>query len=424
MLTDMTAVVTPTADLIRRHLAVNVNAALEDTRVVVVLGARQVGKSTLIKQIAAETGGRKVVTLDDAEIRRTALDDPAGFIADLRTPAAIDEVQRAPELLLAIKQSVDEDQHPGRYLLTGSANLLTAPTIADALTGRTEYLYLWPLSQAERHEAPAGFIASLFAGRPPRVFDAPRGRGPLAELLVAGGFPEALRRQGVRRRRFFDAYLRTVLERDLTTIARVHDFANVRRLLHAIAATAGSPLNVEGIARDLSLPASTIRAHVDLLEMLFLVYRLPAWHSNMLSRVVKAPKLHIVDSGLLAYLLNADADRVMVDGRVAGALIETFAVMEIVRQAAVDPDPPTLFHFRDRREHEVDLVLERRDGTIVGIEMKASATVDTKDFRALRLLRDRLGDRFAFGVVLGTGSQTLPFGDRLAVAPLSALWAA
>ena len=411
------------ARLVTRHLTANLMAALDDTRVVVILGARQVGKSTLIKQIAADEPHRTIVTLDDPETRRAAIDDPAGFVADLDTPAAIDEIQRAPELLLSIKQAVDEDERSGRYLLTGSANLLTAPTIADALTGRTEYLHLWPFSQAERRGAPPQLIASLFAGEPPRIANAARGRRPLTDLLVAGGFPEALRRQGTRRGRFFDSYLRTVLDRDLATIAKVHDRANVRRLLTAIAATTGSPTNVDGISRDLGVAASTVRAHIDLLETLFLVYRLPAWHSNVLSRLVKAPKLHIIDSGLLAHLLSANADRILNDGRIAGALVETFAVMEIVRHADVDPDPPNLFHFRDRRGHEVDLVLERRDGTIVGVEVKASATTSPADFSGLRLLRDRLGDRFAFGAVLYTGSQTFPFGDRLAAVPLSGLWA-
>jgi uncharacterized protein len=410
--------------LLPRHVAANVRIALKDTRVVVVLGARQVGKSTLVEQIAKDQPGRRFVSLDDELTRRGALDDPTGFIADLETPVVIDEVQRAPDLLLAIKRSVDIDQRPGRFLLTGSANLLTAPTISDALTGRTEYLYLWPFSQAELREAPPRFISSLFAGKPPRISSAETGRHPYAELLVAGGFPEALRRSGARRGRFFNTYLNSVLNRDLSTIARVHDVANVRRLLGAIAATTGSPIKFEGLSRDLDVATNTIRAHMDLLETLFLVHRLPAWHSNLLSRLAKAPKLHVVDSGLLAHLLRADAKRVSDDGAVAGRLMETFAVMEVVRQAAIDDDPPDMFHMRDREGHEVDLVLERRDGTLVGIEVKAASTLSARDFRGLRLMRDRLGDRFAFGVVLCTGERFVPFGDRLAAVPLRALWAA
>ena len=409
--------------LLPRHLRTRVQEALGDTRVVVVLGARQVGKSTLVTQIAGGEPRRRIITLDDGAMRRGAIEDPTGFVADLQTPVAIDEVQRAPDLLLAIKQSVDEDQRPGRYLLTGSANILTAPTIADALTGRAEYLRLWPFSQAELRGTSPRLIAALFEGRAPSIEAADSGRRAHAETLVGGGFPEARRRSATRRVAFFASYLDTVLERDLETIARVHDRANVRRLLEAIAATTGSALNLDGLARDLGTAANTVRAHVDLLETLFLVYRLPAWHSNLLSRLVKAPKLHVIDTGLLAYLLSANAERVRIDGQTAGALVETFVVMELVRLASVDPDPLRLFHFRDREGREVDLILERRDGTVVGIEVKASATAGREDFRGLRLLRERLGERFAFGALVYTGRATVPFGDRLAAIPLEGLWA-
>lgn len=408
--------------LLRRHLQAGVQEALKDTRVVVLLGARQVGKSTLVGQIAESGPRRQFITLDDGARRRGAIEDPTGFIADLQTPVAIDEVQRAPDLLLAIKQSVDEDQRPGRYLLTGSANILTAPTIADALTGRAEYLRLWPFSQAELKGVRPRLIPALFEGEAPPIAGAQRGRRAHAEMLVTGGFPEARRRSSARRLTFFDSYLHTVLERDLQTIARVHDLANVRRLLVAIAATAGSTLNLDGLSRDLGITANTVRAHIDLLETLFLVHRLPAWHSNRLSRLIKAPKLHVIDTGLLAYLLGANAERICVDGQLAGATIETFAVMEIVRQTSVEPDPPRLFHFRDRDGREVDMVLERRDGSIVGIEVKSAATADRADFGGLALMRERLGERFAFGALLYTGQATVPFGDRLAAIPLEALW--
>jgi len=412
-----------TVTLIPRHLAEHVRAALTDTRVVVVLGARQVGKSTLVEQVAHDEPSRPLVSLDDDVTLRGALDDPTGFIADLTTPVVIDEVQRAPDLLLAIKRSVDIDQRPGRFLLTGSANLLTAPTIADALTGRTEYLRLWPLSQAELRSQPPRLIGSLFSGEAPRIYDAESGRGAYVDMLVAGGFPEAMRRADHRRASFFDSYLDTVLERDLATIARVHDWVNARKLLTAVAAMTGSVVKLDSLSRDLGISSNTVGTYLSLLEMLFLVHRLPAWHSNRLNRLVKAPKVHVVDSGLLAHLLDANGERVLADGAIAGAMVETFAVMEIVRQAAVGPDAPLLYHFRDRDRHEVDLVLERRDGSIVGVEIKAAASAGPHDFRGLRLLRDRLGDRFKFGAVLYTGPATVPFGDRLAAVPLSGLWA-
>lgn len=410
------------ASLLSRHLLVSVQEALADTRVVVVLGARQVGKSTLVQQIAAGETDRRFITLDSEARRRAAVDDPTGFVADLQTPVVIDEVQRAPDLLLAIKQSVDEDQRPGRYLLTGSANILTAATISDALTGRAEYLTLWPFSQAELRGARPHVISALFEGMPPDIAGAHTGRRAHAQMLVAGGFAEARQRQPARRAAFFRSYLATVLDRDLRTIARVHDRANVRRLLDAIAAMSGSPLSSSRLSRDLGIAANTVRAHIDLLETLFLVHRLPAWHSNMLSRLVRAPKLHVLDSGLLAFLLGADEERVCIDDRAAGTLVETFVVMELVRHASVAADPPHMFHFRDRDGREVDLVLERRDGSVVGIEAKASATAGREDFRGLRLLRERLGERFACGVLFYTGPETVPFGERLAAVPLQGLW--
>jgi uncharacterized protein len=408
--------------VLSRHLHASVRTALGDTRVVVVLGARQVGKSTLLEQIVAGEGDRRIVTLDDEATRRGVIEDPTGFVAEISSPVAIDEVQRAPDVLLAIKRSVDLDQRPGRYLLTGSANILTASTIADALTGRAEYLWLWPFSQAELHGVPPRLIGELFTGSPSGCGDAPVGRGAYAQMLIKGGFPEALRRTPERRVAFFRSYLATVFDRDLSTVARVHDRANMRRLLEAIAAGTGSPLNLDRYSRDLGVGANTVRAHVDLLETLFLVHRLPAWHSSVLGRLAKAPKLHVLDSGLLAYLLSADEGRMRTDDRVAGALVETFVVMELVRQASADHDPPHMFHFRDRDGREVDLVLQRRDGSVVGVEAKASATVGRDDFRGLRHLRERLGERFAFGALFYTGPDTVPFGERLAAIPLQGLW--
>jgi predicted AAA+ superfamily ATPase len=406
-----------------RHLRSDIVEALGDTRVVVVLGARQVGKSTLVAQIAAhDRPGAAVLTLDDHATRQAALDDPTGFVADLATPVVLDEAQRVPDLLLAIKQRVDEDQRPGQFLLTGSANILTAPRIADALTGRAEYYRLWPFTQGELRGVRESFIEGLFAGVFPRVTDAPVGRRPLAPILVTGGYPTAQSRTGRRRARFFESYLDTIFQRDLSSLARVHEQANVRRLLDALASVSGSPINYQGLSRDLGIAVSTLRPHVDLLETLFLIRRLPPWHNNLLSRVVKAPKVHLTDSGLLAHLIGADETKLARDGRVTGMLFETFAVTEILRQAEWQPESVRLYHHRDRDGREVDLILERRDGTVVGVEAKAAASVGPADLRGLRQVRDALGDRFKAGVLLYMGANTLPFGDRLAAVPLSGLW--
>ena len=268
--------------MIARSLTPRVVEALSDTRVVVVLGARQVGKSTLVGEIARADLGAEVLTLDDAATREAAASDPSGFIIDRATPLVIDEVQRVPDVLLAIKARVDRDPRPGQYLLTGSANILTAPRIADALTGRAEYLRLGPFTQSELHGAGATFVTDVLDGRWPAVTQTSPGRRAYAELLATGGYPEARERNETRRARFFASYLDTIIQRDLSSIARVHDQENVRRLLSAIAATSASLMNVDSLARDLALPSSTVRSHVSLLETLFLTARLEAWSTNLL----------------------------------------------------------------------------------------------------------------------------------------------
>lgn len=409
--------------MIERRLRTPVLEALDDTRVVAVLGARQVGKSTLVQQIASSDRPAAMLTLDDKATREAAIDDPTGFVAGLETPVVIDEVQRAPDLLLAIKVRVDQHEAPGQFLLTGSANILTAPRIADALTGRAEYLRLTPFSQGELLGFPETFVPELFAGRWPQLTSGDVGRAAFADRVAAGGYPAALERTAARRERFFASYIDTVIDRDLHTVADVQDSANVRSLLSAIAATSASLTNVERLARDLGVAANTVRAYMALLDTLFLTQRAPAWSSNLLSRVVKAPKVYVADTGLLCHLIGADEHRLAADGVVAGMVFETFVAVEIARQIAWQGNTPGQYHYRDRDGREVDVVLERRDGSVVGIEVKSAASASSSDFRGLRHLRDKLGDRFKAGVVLYTGPSTVPFGDRLAAVPLPGLWA-
>lgn len=409
--------------MIERSLRPLLLEALDDTRVVVVLGARQVGKSTLVQQIATSDRPAQLLTLDDQATRQAAIDDPTGFVAGLAPPVVIDEVQRAPELLPAIKMRVDQHQDPGQFLLTGSANVLTAPRIADALTGRAEYLRLTPFSQGELIGAPETFVAALFQGRWPQITSNDVGRAAFADRIVTGGYPAVLRRSAARRERFFSSYIDTIIERDLTTIAQVQDSANVRSLLSALASTSSSLLNVDGLARDLALASNTVRTHAALLQTLFLIQRAPAWSSNLLSRVVKAPKTYVADTGLLCHLIAADEQRLAEDSTVAGLVFETFVATEIARQIAWQGNAPRQYHYRDRDGREVDIILERRDGAVVAIEVKSAASASSSDFRGLRHLRDRLGDRFKAGVLLYTGPSTVPFGDRLAAVPLGGLWA-
>lgn len=409
---------------INRHIRPRVEAALEDTRVVVVLGARQVGKSTLVGQIAESRGIKTVRTFDDQATRQLALDDPTGFIAELSTPAVIDEVQRVPDVLLAIKQRVDADTSPGQFLLTGSANILTAPKISDALTGRAEYIRLHPFTQGELLGRREDFIPSLFNGSLPALSGRPIGRGAYAPAIAAGGYPEALTRTPSRRARFFDSYLESSIERDLRGLASISDAMNAGKLLTAIAATSASELNFESLSRDLGLASNTVRSYTDLLETLFLITRISPWSSNVLSRAIKAPKAFVADSGMLTHLLGVDVPAIASGQAPVGSLVESFAAVEIIRQSSFLDDPVRVFHYRDRDQREVDLVIQRRDGAIVAIETKASASIASRDLRGLKYLREKLGEKFIGGVLLYTGADSLPSGDRISAVPLSVLWEA
>lgn len=408
--------------LFPRGISKMVIEALEDTRVVAIVGARQVGKSTLAEVIAAQRGFRSKINFDSQPEREGARSDPAAFIAELETPALIDEVQRVPETLLEIKRRVDRDQRPGQFLLTGSANILTAPTISDALTGRAEYHRLWPLTQGERLSAPETFLDGLINGELPRLAEQPIGRTSYAPLIAAGGFPASLGRQEKRRNAFFTGYIDTVIDRDLSSIATIGDRFDISRLLRAFAAISGAQLNFNSLANDLNINFRTAQRHLELLETLFLVRRLPSYSSNLLARVTKTPKGYISDTGLLLNLLGANDGRIRSDDAIAGLAFETFAANELLRQTEWQDSRLSAFHYRDRDQREVDLVLEHADGRLIAIEIKAAASAVASDFKGLRYLRDRIGNRFVAGCLLYTGASTVPFGDRLSAVPLSALW--
>lgn len=408
--------------LLARHLRPQLLEALTESRAVALLGARQAGKSTLAADLATSDHPARFISLDDEATANAARTDPTGLIAGISGPAVIDEIQRAPGLLLAIKQRLDRDQSRGQFLLTGSANILTLPTVADALPGRVEYLNLWPLSQGELHGHHETFIDDLFGGGFPQVSGAPVGRGAVAAMLATGGYPELQERSARGRSRFFASYVASIIGRDLDDITNVRDVGNVERLLFIIAARSGGLANFHGMATDLGISTNTARAHAKTLEDLFLVRQLRPWHTNLGSRQIKSPKLHIVDSGLLAYLIGANERRITDDGDLTGPLLESFAAMELLRQADWAQEPVHLFHYRDQQQREVDVILERHSGEIVGVEVKAGATPAARDFAGLRYLRDKLGARFKAGVVLHTGADTLPFGDRLAAVPIEGLW--
>jgi predicted AAA+ superfamily ATPase len=395
--------------------------AMGSARVVALLGPRQAGKSTLARMLAADRLPADYLTLDDEPIRNAAAADPAGFVAGLGRTAVIDEVQRAPELLLAIKSRVDRDSTRGQFLLTGSANLRRIPRVSDALPGRVDYLTLWPFTQGEINTRPEDFLARLFRGEVPTTTETQIGREPYAEMLLTGGFPEARIRREAARARFFESYIASIVERDVADTARVHDPGSVATLFRLVAARSGSLARYDALARDAGVDGKTAKSHVEVLERLFLIRIRRPWHVNLGQRQVKAPKLYVADTGLVAGLIGADARRLREDDGLAGALFETFVATELERQASWSPEPWTFWHYRDG-DREVDVIVERPSGEIVGIEVKASATVRARDFSGLMHVRERIGSRLVAGVVVYAGERTLPFGDRLWAVPLTALW--
>jgi uncharacterized protein len=400
-----------------------VNEALADTRVVTINGARQTGKSTLARLIARQRPGSAVRLLDDAATYQAAVDDPAGFV-DHDGLQVIDEIQSAPALFSAIKVAVDSDPRPGRFLLTGSARILALRGLPDALPGRMEIIELWPFSQGELHGAPDRFVDAAFRhGADLRRESAERKREYL-ERVTRGGFPEAVARTARRRAAFFESYLTSLVERDVSELALIERRGDLRKLLSLLAGRSGSLLVQSALASSTGLPRATLVRYLELLEMVFLVKRIPAWSSNATTRAIATPKLAFVDSGMACHLLGQDASRLGDPDGAAGPMLESFVLMELARQLTWNEQPARLYHYRTKDRVEVDAVLETPDGRVVAVEVKAGATVRTEDLAGLRHLADRLGERFVAGYVLYTGGQTLSFGGRVGALPLDVLWTA
>jgi uncharacterized protein len=412
-----------------RNAATQVEAALADTPVVVIVGPRQSGKSTLAERIAADRGAQ-LVSLDDAGPRAAANADPAGFVEERDLPLVIDEFQKAPALLDAIKSRVDRARLGGRraagmFLLTGSANVWSTVRISESLTGRAERVQLWSLSQGELSGRRESFLSDLLAGKVARLHDQPIGRGPIVEAVVRGGYPEMVARPpGSSRARWLTSYLEMTLERDVRDLTdRARQLDELPRLLRVAAVRIGGIVDLTSIGRAVEMKRDSVRRYLRLLELLFLVRQARAWSTNIAQQTVKKPKLWIPDSGLACQLAGYDEERFMADeAPMAGSLFENFVASEIIKQSGWLERRVELHHFRTPAGREVDIVVEAGDGSVVGVEVKLGATPRRSHFSGLEFLRDRLGDRFKAGVVVNTGAETLPFGERLWAVPVAALW--
>ncbi len=402
-----------------RLVGQRIREALADTPVVLVVGPRRAGKTTLVRAIGGEANA--YLTLDDPTVLEAARGDPVGFVRGLDR-AIIDEIQRAPELLLAIKVAVDRDRRPGRFLLTGSANVLTLSRVADSLAGRMETIRLLPLARAEIAGVEASFVDRLFSGDVRRPRNVVLG-DDLIGVVLTGGYPEAVARATERRRQdWARSYLTSILTRDLRDIADIERLTDLPRLVRLLAEHAGQLINYSALGAGIAVSYKTSQRYVALLEQVFLVTTLQPWFTNALKRIIRTPKLHFLDSGILAAARGLSFGRVKSDRTALGALLETFVLSEIIKLSDAANARLSPFHFRHQDGHEVDIVLERDDGTIAGIEVKASATAASSDFSGLRKLADAAKTRFAFGVVLYDGDAVVPFGERLAAAPISCVW--
>jgi predicted AAA+ superfamily ATPase len=409
--------------MIERHITPQILKALGDTPVVFLQGARRTGKSTLARHIAATAHPARYITLDDVRVLATATEDPMGFVAGLEGPVVLDEVQRAPDLLLAIKAAVDRDPVPGRFFLTGSAQVMVLPRVADSLAGRVEFVTLWPLSQAEIEGRWPGFVDALFEPGPLAAKCRLEEPSQVMQRALVGGYPEAVQRASLdRREAWFRSYISAIMQREVRELVRINGLSTLPRLLEHVAARATGLLNRADLGRDAGLPRATLDRYLALLQAVFLVDVVPAWAANIGKRLAKAPKLFLNDTGLLSHLLGLEMTGT--DSSWLGRLIENFAVLELLKGIPQSEARPRLSHLRTHAGQEVDVVLETLNRRIVGIEVKSSGTVHPRDVAGLRALQEATGDRFVRGIVLYLGAEVIPYASNIHAVPITALWQA
>jgi predicted AAA+ superfamily ATPase len=413
--------------MLHRHLTGPLLEALADTPAVLVNGARQTGKSTLVQSAEVAGQERQYLTFDDPGILAAARRDPNGFVAGLSARVTLDEIQHVPELFSVIKAAIDRNRQTGRFLLTGSANVMLLPKLSESLAGRMEVLTLWPFSQGEIRGVKENFVDTLFSGKSVGW----SGKSPamsweeLLACIVDGGYPPAVaRKSAARRDAWFQSYVTTVLQRDIRDLANIADSTAVPRLLSVVAARAGGLLNFADLSRTMALPQTTLKRYFALLEATFLVQLLRPWARNLGQRAIQTPKVYLNDTGLLAHLLGVTVDRLKSEGNVAGSVLENFVLMELRKQCAWSATRPELFYWRTVSGREVDVVLEDRTGKVVGVEVKAAATLGSNDVGGLQALASAVGKNWVRGVVLYAGAETIPFSANLHGIPIRRLWSA
>jgi predicted AAA+ superfamily ATPase len=409
--------------LLERWATSDVLDALRWSPVVLVEGPRQAGKSVLVRELVGAQRPAGYVTLDDALTLSSAHEDPQGFVFGLPDPVVVDEIQRAPEVFLPIKLSVDRDRRPGRFTLTGSADVLLLPQLSDSLAGRMRIVTLWPLSQGEIEGRPASFIRSVLAEASLSTFAGSETRREIAQRIVRGGFPEAVRLpEGAARDGWMRDYVTTLLERDVRDLAAVGERVALPRLLRFLAARSGTLLNVADLARATGIARATLDRYLVLFTRLFTVRFVPAWSGDVARRLVKSPKVLFGDPGIAAHMVGLDVDRLVDAPDTLGPMLETFVGTELLKQIAVAEERLELLHYRDSHGSEVDWVIEDGRGRLVGIEVKSTSSPSSRDFRGLRSFAASVGERFHRGIVLHTGATAASMGDGMWALPVEALW--
>lgn len=410
----------PEQKMFKRTIKPIIEDALNRSPIVLITGARQTGKTTLAKEIGAQKNYH-YVTFDDIRYLAAAQSDPTGFIAGLPKPVILDEVQRVPDIFLAIKKDVDENRKPGRYLLTGSANPLMIPRLGDAFVGRMEIFTLYPLSQGELLGRRECFIDNVFK-QEPISSRAPVIRKDLLEKIVVGGYPLMQNISEHARESWINSYITTLLQRDVQDLAQISGLTEFPNLLRILATRTSNLLNVAELSRSSGIATSTLHRYITLLEALFIISFIQPWHANLGKRLVKSPKTSFIDTGILTFLLGATTERLLADSMLVGNILENFVATELRKQATWSQERVNLYHFRTQTGIEVDMILENSAGKLIALEVKASETVGANDFKGLKYLQEEAQDKFIQGIVLYTGDATIPFGKNLFALPISSLW--
>lgn len=406
-----------------RNITFSVLRSLKNNPVVLINGARQVGKSTLVEELVKKNPNWAYITFDDHSALFASTNDPAGFLESYDAPLALDEVQRNPEILIAIKRIVDRRKKSGQFLLTGSANVLTIPKVSESLAGRMILHLLWPLSQGEIRGKKEKFIDWAFKKKKlPTLKKTPK-LAELADLVTKGGYPCALAAKTERdRSEWIRSYIDTILQRDIRSLANIEGLKDLPHILSILAQRIGNLINLADVSRIVKLNKVTLSRYYALLQMVFLVTELPAWFVNRDKRLAKSPKIYLNDAALACHFKQLAKEDLLADKTQFGALLENFVVMELKKQITWCDFPPNIYHFRTQAGQEVDVVLEGEDRKIVGIEVKLSAKIDNSDLSGLRKLKEIAKDKFVKGIILYTGEHAMMLEDKVYALPVNSLW--